>query len=142
MPRIPESEIERIKKNTDLAALVRSRGIELKKHGTGNLAGCCPFHDDKTPSLIVTPSKGLFHCLGCGAAGNVIQFVQKFDGVSFRHAFELLNEGPAAFESSSGQPVKAGSVVYVPGQEDHQIRNAGGETSDFVCLIPSGVDEL
>jgi len=110
MPRIPESEIERIKQNTDLAALVRSRGIELKRHGTGNLAGCCPFHDDKTPSFIVTPSKGLYHCLGCGAAGNAIQFVQRFDGVSFRHAFELLNEGPAAFESSSGQPVKAGSV--------------------------------
>ena len=52
----------------------------------------------------------MFHCLGCGAAGNAIQFVQRFDGVSFRHAFELLNEGPAAFESSSGQPVKAGSV--------------------------------
>jgi len=109
MPRIPESEIERIKKETDLAALVRSRGIELRKHGTGNLAGCCPFHDDNDPSFIVTPGKGLFHCLGCGAAGNAIQFVQKFDGVSFRHAFELLNDGPAAFEST-GQPVKAGSV--------------------------------
>ncbi len=109
MPRIPESEIERIKKETDLAALVRSRGIELRKHGTGNLAGCCPFHDDSDPSFIVTPGKGLFHCLGCGAAGNAIQFVQKFDGVSFRHAFELLNDGPAAFEST-GQPVKAGSV--------------------------------
>jgi len=109
MPRIPESEIERIKKETDLAALVRSRGIELRKHGTGNLAGCCPFHDDSDPSFIVTPGKGLFHCLGCGVAGNAIQFVQKFDGVSFRHAFELLNDGPAAFESS-GQPVKAGTV--------------------------------
>ena len=75
MPWIPESEIERIKKETDLAALVRSRGIELRKHGTGNLAGCCPFHDDHDPSFIVTPEKGLFHCLGCGAAGNAIQFV-------------------------------------------------------------------
>ena len=109
MPRIPESEIERINKETDLAALVRSRGIELRKHGTGNLAGCCPFHDDSDPSFIITPDKGLYHCLGCGAAGNALQFVQKFDGVSFRHAFELLNDGPAAFEST-GQPVKAGSV--------------------------------
>ncbi len=110
MPRIPESEIERIKKETDLAALVRSRGIELKPHGTGNLAGCCPFHDDKTPSFIVTPAKGLFHCLGCGAAGNAIQFVQKFDGVSFRHAFELLNDGPAAFESPPDGVLKKSTV--------------------------------
>ncbi len=110
MPRIPESEIERIKKETDLAALVRSRGVELKPHGTGNLAGCCPFHDDKTPSFIVTPAKGLFHCLGCGAAGNAIQFVQKFDGVSFRHAFELLNDGPAAFESPPSEVLKKSTV--------------------------------
>jgi len=81
MPRIPESEIERIKHETDLAALVRSRGIELKPHGSKDLAGKCPFHQDDQPSFIVTPDKGLFHCMGCGAAGNCIQFVQKFDGV-------------------------------------------------------------
>ena len=97
MPRIPEPEIDRIKSSTDLAALVRSRGIELRKHGNGHMIGTCPFHDDDEPSFIVTPAKGLFHCMGCGAAGNPIQFVEKFDGVSFRHAFELLNEGKAAF---------------------------------------------
>lgn len=98
MPRIPESEIERIKKETDLAALVRSRGIELKKHGERNLIGRCPFHDDNDPSFVVTPAKGLFHCLGCGVAGNAIQFVERFDKISFRHAFELLAEGsPVVF---------------------------------------------
>jgi len=97
MARIRESEIERIKRETDLAALVRSRGIELAKHGNGHLAGLCPFHKDEEPSLIVTPEKGLFHCMGCGAAGNAIQFVEKYDGVSFRHAYELLAEGAAAF---------------------------------------------
>jgi DNA primase catalytic core len=98
MPRIPESEIERIKKETDLAALVRSRGIELKQHGERNLIGRCPFHDDHDPSFVVTPAKGLFHCLGCGVAGNAIQFVERFDKISFRHAFELLAEGsPVVF---------------------------------------------
>jgi len=95
MPRIPEAEIERIKRETDLAALVRSRGIELKPHGSKDLAGKCPFHDDQEPSFIVSPAKGLFHCMGCGVAGNCIQFVEKFDGVSFRHAFEILNAGKA-----------------------------------------------
>ena len=93
MPRISESEIERIKRETDLASLVRSRGIELNKHGTKDLAGKCPFHKEDTASFIVTPDKGLFHCMGCGAAGNCIQFVEKIDGVSFRYAFELLNGG-------------------------------------------------
>jgi len=102
MPRIPESEIERIKKETDLSALVRSRGIELKQHGSKDLIGRCPFHDDHDPSFVVTPSKGLFHCLGCGAAGNAIQFVERFDSISFRHAFELLAEGGnAAFKPAS-----------------------------------------
>jgi len=109
MPRIPEPEIDRIKRETDLAALVRSRGVELTKHGTKDLIGTCPFHDDRDPSFVVTPEKGLFHCLGCGAAGNVIQFVEKFDGVSFRHAFEILAEG-RGFAVSATEPVKNSTV--------------------------------
>jgi DNA primase len=111
MPRIPDAEIERIKRDTDLAALVRSRGIELLKHGgNGHLVGTCPFHEDKDPSFIVTPAKGLYHCMGCGAAGNAIQFVEKFDGVSFRHAFEILNAGSAAFRPPSDAPLKKATV--------------------------------
>ena len=112
MPRIPDTEIDRLKASLDLAALVRSRGIDLKPHGNGHLIGLCPFHDDKgTPNLVVTPGKGLFHCLACGAAGNGIQFVQKFDGISFRHAFELLDEGgQAAFAKTSEGPMKRTTV--------------------------------
>lgn len=110
MPRIPDDEIDRLKRAVDLAALVRSRGVELAKHGSRDLIGRCPFHDDKEPSFIVTPEKGLFHCLGCGKAGNPIQFVQWFDGVSFRHAFELLNDGPAAFRAPPGGLTKQCTV--------------------------------
>jgi DNA primase len=49
-----------------------------------------------TANFIVSPAKGLFHCMACGKAGNAIQFVQAHDGVSFRHAFELLDKGGAA----------------------------------------------
>ncbi len=110
MARIPEGQIEAIKRETDLAALIRSRGIELVKHGVKDLAGHCPFHEDKTPSLIVSPDKGLYHCLGCGSAGNAIQFVEKFDGVSFRHAYELLAEGKPAFQA----PAEARKCSTVP----------------------------
>ncbi len=96
--RIPEEEIERVKRQTDLVALVQSRGIELKKHGSKDWIGRCPFHpDNQTPNFIVTPDKGLFHCMACGAAGNAIQFIERHDGLeSFRHAFEVLAQGGAA----------------------------------------------
>ena len=111
MARIPEESIDRIKQQTDLAALVRSRGVDLKKHGSKDLIGLCPFHDDHDPSFVVTPGKGLYHCLGCGAAGNAIQFVEKYDGISFRHAFELLAEGgPSAFSSATESPVKRATI--------------------------------
>jgi DNA primase len=113
MAMIPEEEIERIKRTADLAAVVRARGVELKPQG-GDLVGRCPFHDDHDPSLRVTPGKGLWRCMSsaCGATGNVIQFVQRFDGVSFRHAYELLKDGGAAVFTGapSCQPVKKATV--------------------------------
>jgi len=81
--------IERIKGANDLAAVVAERGIELRKKGR-QLVASCPFHKEKTPSFTVTPSKGLFHCFGCGASGDVIGFVTKYDKVSFAFALEIL----------------------------------------------------
>lgn len=117
MARIPETEIARIKEQTDLVALIQSRGVALKSQGT-NWTGLCPFHDDQdTPNLIVTPGKGLWRCMAacCGATGNAIQFVEKFDGLSFRHAFELLaNGGRAAFEHNPEAPRKQGTITRLP----------------------------
>jgi DNA primase len=107
MARIPDSEIERIKQSTDLVALVRSRGVELKKHGGRDWIGRCPFHEEATASFVVSPGKGLWHCMGCGAAGNAIQFLEKFDGVSFRHAFELLAGGVAFVSANDQRAVRA-----------------------------------
>ena len=73
--------IEEIKKNIDLAEYVRSCGIELTKHGRNDLKGLCPFHNDTNPSLIITPSKGLFHCPSCGAGGSVIDFAAKIKNI-------------------------------------------------------------
>jgi DNA primase catalytic core len=114
VPRIPDAELERIKRETDLAALVRAKGVELKPHGGGHLAGRCPFHDDKTPSFIVTPGKNLFHCLGCGAGGSVIDFLMKHDGLSFRHAVEVLRDGKASVLVASTAPTKKASVPKLP----------------------------
>lgn len=113
MPMIPDDDIERIKRETDLAAVIRARGVELKSSG-GDLVGLCPFHDDKNPSLHVTPAKRLWRCVSCQATGNVIQFVQRFDGVSFRHAFELLKNGAAFTGAPTCAPVKKGTVPRLP----------------------------
>ncbi|MCL4775735.1 MAG: toprim domain-containing protein, partial [Burkholderiaceae bacterium] len=108
--RIPESDIERVKRSTDLRALVQSRGIELKKHGSKDWIGRCPFHADQdSPNFIVSPDKGLFHCMACGKAGNAIQFVEQHDGVSFRHAFEVLAHGQSA--AFAAQPLTKQSTV-------------------------------
>ena len=55
MPRIPDEQIERIKQDISLTRLVESRGIELKRHGQNDLIGLCVFHNDKNPSLVITP---------------------------------------------------------------------------------------
>ncbi|EKR62734.1 putative DNA primase [Leptospira weilii str. 2006001853] len=92
MPYHPKEEIARLKTETDLLALVRSYGIELRKHGL-NWLGRCPFHDDKRPSFVVTPTKHLWHCMGaCQTGGSAIDFVMKREGLGFQEAVELLRE--------------------------------------------------
>ena len=93
MARVPDEEIERLKDEVDLGELVVRSGVALKKQGK-DLMGCCPFHDDDTPSLVVSPDKGLWHCLGvCQEGGSVIDWVMKTQAVSFRHAVEVLRAG-------------------------------------------------
>jgi DNA primase catalytic core len=109
MARFDDLELEEVKRRTDLAALIRSRGVELKGGEAGNLVGRCPFHDDATPSLVVTPAKGLWRCMSpaCAATGNAIQFIMKKDGLSFRHAVELLRAPSAAAFTASPKTVRA-----------------------------------
>lgn len=93
MARIRESELARLNRKIDLVALVRSSGVELRRHGS-DWMGLCPFHDDADPSLLITPSEGVWKCLGaCGRGGSVIDWVMARDGVSFRHAVALLQTG-------------------------------------------------
>jgi DNA primase len=109
MARIPEEVIERLKQEVSLERLVAARGIELKRHGK-DLVGLCPFHDDHSPSLVVTPSKNVWNCLGaCQQGGDVIQWVMKAQGISFRHAVELLRaDHPSLSEATA--PVRISTV--------------------------------
>jgi hypothetical protein len=84
MARIPEAEIERLKAEVSVQRLAEARGIKLERRGA-DLIGLCPFHEDHEPSLVITPAKNLWHCLGaCRTGGSVIDWVMKSRGVSFR----------------------------------------------------------
>jgi DNA primase len=113
MARIPDAEIERLKEEVALERLVEAAGVELRRQGK-DLVGRCPFHDDRTPSLVVSPAKNLWHCLGaCQAGGSVIDWVMRTEGVSFRHAVELLRDGVAPSVVQGPRPRRS-SVAKLP----------------------------
>ncbi len=100
MARIGAAEIERLKREIPVAALVEESGVVLRRHGA-DLIGRCPFHEDRTPSLVVSPGKNLWHCLGaCRAGGTPIDWVMRTNRVSFRHAVELLQRRAGAARHS------------------------------------------
>lgn len=102
---IPKSELDALKRDVSLVRLVEARGVLLRGQGD-NLLGLCPFHDDKEPSLVVSPSKNVWHCLGaCKTGGSVIDWVMKADKVSFRLAVEMLKKTP--FSLAVRTPVTA-----------------------------------
>jgi DNA primase len=89
MARLPNKLIEQIKTDISLLRLVEDQGYQPKKQGK-DYAVSCPFHDEKTPSLIISPKSNLFNCFGCGAAGSVIDWVMKTQRRPFREAVEWL----------------------------------------------------
>jgi len=132
--RIPAAELDRLKREVSVERLAQARGAALQPHGA-NLLGLCPFHDDHAPSFVVTPAKNLWHCLGaCQRGGSVIDFVMQAEGVSFRHAVDLLRaDFPLAAGSAPRRIVKGSTVVKLPppvapDAEDHDV-------SEFSCML-------
>jgi len=109
MARIPQEEIDCIKREVSLVRLVESSGITLKKKGK-DYFGLCPYHDDQSPSLSITEDKNIWNCLGaCQEGGDVIRWVEKMHGVSFTQAFHMLKEQSPAL-AASRSPVKQSST--------------------------------
>jgi DNA primase len=82
--------IEEIKNRIDIVELV-SQYVQLKKAGR-IYKGLCPFHSEKTPSFVVYPDEGRYHCFGCGADGDIFTFLEQKEGLSFPEALRLLAE--------------------------------------------------
>ena len=138
MARIPDADIQRLKDEVSVQRLVESAGVELKKTGK-DWAGRCPFHADDTASLVITPSKNLWHCFGCQTGGGVVDWVMKLKGVSFRHAVELLKDDSALAAGSDtrdGEPVKHSTVRSLPAPValDADDRAVLLQVVDYYCL--------
>ncbi len=85
---IPDEIVEEIRTRSNIVEIISER-IQLKKSGV-NYKGLCPFHSEKTPSFIVSQGKQIFHCFGCGAGGNVYQFIMQIENIPFPDAVLYL----------------------------------------------------
>lgn len=85
---IPRTFIDELLARADIVDIIDSR-VTLKKAGA-NYTACCPFHNEKTPSFVVSPAKQIYHCFGCGAGGNVLSFTMEYDRLDFVAAIEML----------------------------------------------------
>ncbi len=85
---IEQASIETLKSQLDVVDVIANY-IELKRTG-GNYKALCPFHEEATPSFVISPSKQIFHCFGCGAGGDAIKFVMEYEKLSYPEAIEKL----------------------------------------------------
>ena len=88
---IPPETIDEVRSQNDIVEVISECGVPLKQTGR-NYQGLCPFHQEKTPSFSVSPEMQVFKCFGCEIGGNVIHFLQKYEGKTFIEAVEWLAE--------------------------------------------------
>ncbi|MBO3084034.1 DNA primase [Cellulomonas fengjieae] len=87
--RIRREDVEAVRERAHIEEIV-GQHVTLRSAGVGSMKGLCPFHDERSPSFHVRPQVGRYHCFGCGEGGDVIDFVQKVDGLGFSEAVEYL----------------------------------------------------
>jgi DNA primase len=166
--RIRDDDIALVRERARIEEVVREY-VTLKSAGGGSLKGLCPFHDERSPSFHVTPSRGMWYCFGCGEGGDVLSFVQKIDHLSFAEVVEKLADrtgvelryvdGGAAINRQQGQRTrlveahKVAAAFYVEqlatpeAQTGREFLTARGFDADAaahfgVGFAPKGWDAL
>ena len=114
MPKIAHSTIDEVNDRTDIIALI-GEYTRLERRG-GDYWGCCPFHNEKTPSFHVLPDKKMYHCFGCGAGGTVIKFYMEMEKASF-------TEAVTALAKKNGIPIEyeGNEVEYKPEENKKEL---------------------
>ena len=125
MARIPDDTINRIKADVSLLDLVRQQGFEVVSQGKDSVVSC-PFHDEKTPSCIISPKTNLFNCFGCGAGGSVIDWVMRTERLNFRQAALRLQQQYLPLAASSEIKTNAHTpepvdVEVAPTEDDQAV---------------------
>lgn len=143
MARIPDAELERLKAEVSVERLVEASGIALTRTGK-DLVGKCPFHEDAEASLIVTPTKNLFHCFGCGAGGGPVDWVMRTENISFRHAVELLRKEfmPGADTPSPRTTRALPAPVAMDADDQALLQQVVGFYHDTLKQAPEALDYL
>lgn len=109
LPKLAPSDLDAFKSSLSIVDVINQH-VDLKQHGTSWI-GCCPFHDDKSPSFSVSEEKGLYHCFACHVSGDVIKFTKEFNGMTFQEALKHLSEisgvpAPISFNENSETATK------------------------------------
>ena len=120
MPHIPEEIIDEIAARSDLVDIVLGYVPNLKQAGS-RWKGCCPFHQEKTPSFIVNPDSNTFHCFGCGVGGNVFKFVMMIENLDFPSAVQTLAR-KYNVTIPEPEPYRGGGKYAASGNENYNLR--------------------
>ena len=107
---IVDDDIVAVREATDIVGVI-TKYTQLRRSGQ-RWVGLCPFHGEKTPSFVVTPSRETWKCFGCGRGGDIFHFVMERDGVDFRTALQTL-ASRAPRRNSTSTPLSTGVVVAV-----------------------------
>lgn len=111
MALIPQNLIDDILNRSDIVEII-SGYIPLKRAGR-NLKALCPFHQEKTPSFIVSPDKQIYHCFGCQEGGNVISFLMRYERIEFHEAVEILSKKTGVYLPKTEEPANRDSNLLL-----------------------------
>jgi len=140
LPLIPREKIDDVRERTNLVEVIK-RHVELKRAGTGNWKGLCPFHAEKTPSFNVHEVRQFFHCFGCGEKGDVFAFLTKIEQRSFMEVLrDLAQQAGVELPEKPMSPAERKALADAESEKERMLRTMEMATAFFEAQLatPAG----
>ena len=137
MGLIDRATVDRIYAAADIVEIIGDY-VTLKRKGV-NYQACCPFHNEKTPSFVVSPSKGVFKCFGCGKAGNAVTFVMEHEGISYPEALKAVAK---RYGIEVQEYIKANEVDFITFKAQLLMKDAQNDPIKRAALIGDMVQSI